>query len=404
MSTLINEYKDAGKRFRLLTARIAKLATPLKEIIFNSGMRDNLLFETGDFVWSRRYFWAAQTLSVLSDEIDAMIQTYKETFTDEVWNGEHKTLFPGTSDTSARYANWRKKMSHQRKLFEREIENLRDLRRFCDREQKDIKGLREWLFSGTSVQESRKAVEQASITVDQGYNIKLLTLVTIFFLPLTFVTSVFGMTNMDPDENFLHFGIVVLAICVPTYFLIGIINYSTFQKCVAYLAWPAIWTVSNIRKSTDWAHRYRNKYMRRISKQNPGHPNGHNKTMTRAQTFASLQHRLSIERSADQELPPTPKENGGIASAEFLPSTTVAGVQRVSTIKWETPASPERVHLPEPSPHTSVPDLLQKSSGMAISEHEAVRPREMPRAETPSKTFLSRFRAKSEPAVAKSPV
>jgi hypothetical protein len=121
MSTLINEYKDAGKRFRVLIARIAKLAAQLKEIIFNSTMRDNLFFETGDFVRSRRYFWAAQTLSVLSDEIDAMIQTCKETFTDEVWNGEHKTLFPGTSDTSERCANWRKKMSQQRKLFEREM-------------------------------------------------------------------------------------------------------------------------------------------------------------------------------------------------------------------------------------------------------------------------------------------
>ena len=205
MVTLINEYRDAVKRFRVLTSRIARLATPLKEIIFNSDMRDTLLFETGDFVWSRRYFWASQTLGILSDEIDAMIQAYKETFTDEVWAGEHKTLFPGTKDTSARYSNWRKKLEHQRRLFEREIENLHDIRRFCDREQKDIKSLREWLFSGTSVQESRKAVEQASITVEQGYNIKLLTLVTIFFLPLTFVTSVYGMTNMEPQRRISTF-------------------------------------------------------------------------------------------------------------------------------------------------------------------------------------------------------
>ena len=81
-------------------------------------------------------------------------------------------------------------MGHSRKLLEKEIDNLREILRTCVREQKDIEKLREWLFAGTSVQESRKAVEQAAITVNQGYNIKLLTLVTIFFLPLTFVTSV----------------------------------------------------------------------------------------------------------------------------------------------------------------------------------------------------------------------
>lgn len=64
------------------------------------------------------------------------------------------------------------------------------------------------LFSGTSVLESRRSVREAQITVQQGHNIRLLTLVccpafgykfvkaltfckkvTIFFLPLTFVTS-----------------------------------------------------------------------------------------------------------------------------------------------------------------------------------------------------------------------
>lgn len=69
---------------------------------------------------------------------------------------------------------------------------LREIDRLNDEKMKEIKGLRDNLFSGTSVLESRKSVQQQAITVQQGHNIKLLTLVTIFFLPLTFVTSVFG--------------------------------------------------------------------------------------------------------------------------------------------------------------------------------------------------------------------
>ena len=38
--------------------------------------------------------------------------------------------------------------------------------------------------------------EDVATTVQQGHDIKLLTLVSIFFLPLTFLTSVFGTSNM----------------------------------------------------------------------------------------------------------------------------------------------------------------------------------------------------------------
>jgi len=50
-----------------------------------------------------------------------------------------------------------------------------------ERTRKEIANLREQLFSGSSVRESRRAVEQ-------GDNIKILTLVSMIFLPLTFVT------------------------------------------------------------------------------------------------------------------------------------------------------------------------------------------------------------------------
>lgn len=48
--------------------------------------------------------------------------------------------------------------------------------------------------------------------------------VSIFFLPLTFVTSVFGMTNMPQEHNFRDFAIVMASVCVPFLFLIGSLN------------------------------------------------------------------------------------------------------------------------------------------------------------------------------------
>lgn len=74
------------------------------------------------------------------------------------------------------------------------------------------------------MKESRKSVEATETTVQQGHNIKLLTLVSIFFLPSQFVTSVFGMTNMPQSPSFWQFGVVLVAVCVPFFVLIGSLN------------------------------------------------------------------------------------------------------------------------------------------------------------------------------------
>ncbi|KAL6241033.1 hypothetical protein RBB50_012128 [Rhinocladiella similis] len=224
LSSLMVEYRDAVKRFREVFSSIQQLATPPNRSIFDRGLRDELLFENDKYTYSRRYFWASQTLGLLSNEIKAMITAYKETFTDEFWSGEHKTLFPGTKDQSPKYHNWRKKLLHTRRQFEKEIIRLEEVLHMFQQQQKEIRNLREWLFSGTSVLESREAVNMAKITVEQGYNIRLLTLVTLFYLPLTFVTSIFGMTNMPVDDNFVPFAMTVVGICIPTYLLILIVN------------------------------------------------------------------------------------------------------------------------------------------------------------------------------------
>ena len=66
LAALLSEYRDATKRFRELSKHIVDLATPPKEVVFNADLRDDLLFEHGDFKWSRRYFWAAQALQILA--------------------------------------------------------------------------------------------------------------------------------------------------------------------------------------------------------------------------------------------------------------------------------------------------------------------------------------------------
>jgi len=221
--TLRAEFKDAQKRLMEVYNRISDLVATPSEFMFKQSIRDQLLFEDDEFTYSRRYFWAYQSLAIMNEDIKEMVFAYKTTFTENVWNGTNRILWPG-DESSARHIHWRKRMQMIRRDIEKELKGLEDIDRLNNEKMKEIKGLRDHLFSGTSVVESRRSVQQQAITVDQGNNIKILTLVTIFFLPLTFVTSVFGMTNMDPNDSFIRFGVVSLAVCLPTYMLIGSLN------------------------------------------------------------------------------------------------------------------------------------------------------------------------------------
>lgn len=217
--TLRAEFKDAQKRLMDVYNRISDLVKTPADFMFKRDIRDNLLFEDDQYTYSRRYFWAYQSLAIMNEDIKEMRIAYQATFDDKFWSGMNKVVWP--SDDSERHKHWRKRMANFRNDIEKEIRGLEEIDRLNDEKMKEIEALRENLFSGTSVMESREAVRQQGITVIQGHNIKVLTLVTIFFLPRTFVTSVFGMTNMPPSADFVRFGIVTAVICLPTYMLIG---------------------------------------------------------------------------------------------------------------------------------------------------------------------------------------
>ncbi|KAK0106339.1 hypothetical protein ONS96_003977 [Cadophora gregata f. sp. sojae] len=223
LHTLLAEFRDAQKRFRDIQKKITTLVIPPADFMFNGDLRDKLLFEDAEFTYSRRYFWAFQTLGLMNDSIKAIIHAYEETFTDDVWQGKHKSMWPMIDQDSHRNIYYLKKMANLKPEFEREIKNMLNLYEENDDRRKEIRTLRDQLFSGTSVLESRKSVELSGVTILQGHNIKLLTLVSIFFLPLTFVTSVFGMSNM-PSEGFKDFTITMVAVCVPFFLLIGSLN------------------------------------------------------------------------------------------------------------------------------------------------------------------------------------
>ncbi|OAG02360.1 uncharacterized protein CC84DRAFT_1010104 [Paraphaeosphaeria sporulosa] len=224
LHALLTEYRDARKRYEEIYTRITELITPPLGFLFDAELRDQRLFEDRKFTWTRRYFYAHQTLGNVNDSIKSMIDAFEDTFTDEVWEGKSKTLWP-LYEESPRNDHWKRRLRTLRLAFEREMKELRTLQRENNERRQEVKSLQDHLFSGTSIQESRKSVELSDITVQQGRNIKLLTIVNLFFMPLTFVTSVYGMTNMPGDPSpYWPFAITLAAVCVPFFSLIGFLS------------------------------------------------------------------------------------------------------------------------------------------------------------------------------------
>ncbi|KAK3689860.1 hypothetical protein B0T22DRAFT_528634 [Podospora appendiculata] len=173
------EYRDAVKRYTLLNDMITRLITPP----------------------------AFNTLGVINHGIKSMRCAYIDTFTKDFWAGRHHTLYV-------------ERMDVLRLELESVVEDIQKVYDKNDRIRNEIRSLREQLFSGSSVKEPRRAIEQ-------GDNIKILTSVSMIFLLLTFVTSVFGITTFDISASDWRFPVTMVSVCVPFFLLILILQTRT---------------------------------------------------------------------------------------------------------------------------------------------------------------------------------
>lgn len=149
--------------------------------MFDPRLRDKLLFEDKHFTYIRRYFWAFNTLAVVNNGIKAMIDAYVDNFDDNFWAGSHSVLWPHEAPDSPEGIAYRERMAALRTELEKVVRDLGEVQKRNERTRKEIENLRDQLFSGSSIKESRRAIEQ-------GDNIRILTMISMIFLPLTFVT------------------------------------------------------------------------------------------------------------------------------------------------------------------------------------------------------------------------
>lgn len=118
---------------------------------------------------------------MINDSIRSMITAYTGTFSEKFWLGKDPSLWPHPDSDSPEGHNYLQQLDRLRHGLEWSIDDLRSLIKTNDQLRQQIEILREQLYSGSSVKENRLAIEQ-------GENIKILTGVSMLFLPLSFVT------------------------------------------------------------------------------------------------------------------------------------------------------------------------------------------------------------------------
>lgn len=209
LDLLASEYRDAGKRLNRLMRRITKLITPPLTFIFDYKLRDGLLFEDAHYTYSRRYFWAYNTLGVINDGINDMIHAYYHAFPPKFWSASSSDGFfiPDSVDEKVR-SEYIHALGQAKRELDAAVRDLNHIWMANESVRQEIKSLRDQLFSGSSVKESRRVIEQ-------GDNIKLLTILSMVFLPLSFVVSIFGITELHIPPNDWRFPVTMVLVCVP---------------------------------------------------------------------------------------------------------------------------------------------------------------------------------------------
>lgn len=197
---------SASRGWRSLQEHIDNLLGTGAEI-FDPELHDSLLFDDELFSGSRKYFWLINSLHTFDKVIQQNI---------EAWTSYRDRFLLPLRDMllQEREPNWKERLEKGISRCDKfEADLCRSLKLFRDQRERTL-ALREGLFSASAVIESRASTRL-------GENVKLLTYVSIFYLPLAFCTSLWSTTD---TFNFTTLGYVTVIVALTTYILVFNLN------------------------------------------------------------------------------------------------------------------------------------------------------------------------------------
>lgn len=176
--------------------------------LFNPSEHDSFLFDNSSFDRSRRYFWAIDCLSEFEQTIANTLHQwdmYREARVDPLLAAGHLPRLD----------------IQQLNNVEKQYRTLASQRSYFHDKLAATRALRDALFSASAVIESRASTHL-------GENLKLLTFVNIFFLPLSFCTSLWSISARYSKPAFAT---TIILVALATYFtMFNISSLSTLFR------------------------------------------------------------------------------------------------------------------------------------------------------------------------------
>ncbi|KAI2606607.1 hypothetical protein GGR54DRAFT_620502 [Hypoxylon sp. NC1633] len=221
--SLLEYWKDDW--INLLEEIDTALNTDLQNILSHERLRE-IMLDKPDLRLSEFYFAVLQILRIASDWIKESMKHLRRL----VDNMEIKYYSPNRardgrptflSNSSEKQAleiqmfrqNWGSVLSRQQDIGRELLDRI-------SKKQEEIQSLRDSLFSATSVSESTKSSQL-------NHYILVFTVVTIFYLPLSFVTALFALDIVKNQPNqFLSFTVTMALVAVSTYILAGTLAWA----------------------------------------------------------------------------------------------------------------------------------------------------------------------------------
>ncbi|KAL3442406.1 hypothetical protein BJX65DRAFT_286918 [Aspergillus insuetus] len=175
--------------------------------------RQALMFDD-DFSKSDQYFAVLQTLHMCTDWITGTLRDFRELCQ------KFEPILDHTPD-NIRVDKEALAALCDAVVADSEL-NFQPLLDRIERKVEEVKGLRDGLFNATSVKEASKGTRLAEDSRQQNRYILVFTVATVFYLPMGFVTSFFGMhlfdpNNDDPSSSQIPFIITFVVLSIATY-------------------------------------------------------------------------------------------------------------------------------------------------------------------------------------------
>ncbi|KAL8937963.1 MAG: hypothetical protein Q9216_004149 [Gyalolechia sp. 2 TL-2023] len=201
--------------------------------IFGLALDDKLLFDDENFSDSRKYSWLINSAHEFAEMISATIhawEEYRAGYVEPYLN--IGTLIPSDE---------RKAILSIVSKIEKTLQNLGYIEEKFVRQKGKSVALRDGLFAASSVRESKTSSRLAE-------NIKLLTYVSIFYLPLTFCVSIWSTSD---TLGYTAMAITTVTVGLATYLIVLNLNRLA-AGCATYYAFRKQIIVQQMKNDTRW--------------------------------------------------------------------------------------------------------------------------------------------------------